>query len=132
MVAEFGLPDWRDRKVREWLLLLLRFAVTRESSDRSAVAAMADELDSLGFRWRPEAPSFFHRTSNDICEAILAVKDEHNDAVLRRHLGRIDDIRLRRAFRAAIGLHQPSEPPPQQEVKRKKWKRRTGLWVTLV
>jgi hypothetical protein len=131
-MAEFGLPDWRDRKVREWLLLLLRFAVTRESSDWSAVAAIADELDSLGCEWRPAAPSFFHRTSNDICEAILAVKDGHNNAVLRRHLGRIDDIRLRRAFQAAIGLHQPGEAPPQQDVKRKKWRRRSSLWVTLV
>ena len=46
MVGETGSHDWRDRQVREWLLLLLRFAITREQSDRSAVLAMADELDS--------------------------------------------------------------------------------------
>jgi hypothetical protein len=35
-------------EVASWLLLLLRYAVTREPSDRSAALAMADELDSLG------------------------------------------------------------------------------------
>jgi hypothetical protein len=53
MISEFDSHDWRDRKLQEWLLLLLRYAVTRESSDRSAALAMADELDSLGARWRP-------------------------------------------------------------------------------
>jgi len=50
MVAEFDSDDWRHRKVQNWLLLLLRFAVTREPSDQSAALAMADELDSLGVR----------------------------------------------------------------------------------
>jgi hypothetical protein len=44
MAATFSSHDWRDRKVREWLLLLLRFAVTREPSDQSAALAAADEL----------------------------------------------------------------------------------------
>jgi hypothetical protein len=36
MVTELELDDWRYRKVQKWLLLLLRFAVTREPSDQSA------------------------------------------------------------------------------------------------
>jgi hypothetical protein len=106
MVAEFGSNEWRYRKVQKWLLLLLRFAVTREPSDQSAALAMADELDSLGVRWRPAAPSFFLRTSHDVCAAILTVDNGHDSAVLRRHVARIDDPRLRRAFQAAVGLHQ--------------------------
>jgi hypothetical protein len=113
MLAEPGSHDWRDRKVREWLLLLLRFAVTREPAHQAAVLAMADELDSLGARWRPAAPHFFLRTSNEVCEAILRVDNEHDNAVLRRHLARIDDPRLKRAFHAAVGLQPTSEPQPR-------------------
>jgi hypothetical protein len=113
MVVETDAPDCRDRKLREWLLLLLRFAVTRDASDQSAVLAMADELDSLGLRWRPAAPSFFLRTSNEVCEAIIAVGDGHNNPILRRHVARIDDPRLQRAFRAAVGLRGTSWPPQQ-------------------
>ena len=83
MITEFGSHDWRGRKLQEWLLLLLRYAVTREPSDRSAALAMADELDSLGGRWRPAAPRFFLRTSDEVCSAIVAVGDEHSNAVLR-------------------------------------------------
>src|SRR5580704_13552891 len=119
MVTTFGSHDWRDRKVRDWLLLLLSFAVTREPADLAAALAVADELDSLGVRRKRRAPSFFLRTSNEVCEAILAVGDGHDvsdgddNAVLRRHVARIEDPRLRRAFEAAVGLRQTSEP--QQE-----------------
>src|SRR5262249_2826261 len=99
-----GSQDWRERKIREWLLLLLRFAVTREIADRSMVSAAADELDSIGGRRRSDAPSFFQRTSRQVCDAILAADDPRNIAVLKRHLGRIDDVRLRLSFAAAVGL----------------------------
>src|SRR5687767_13477966 len=97
-----AIQDWRDRKVRQWLLLLLRFAISRELSDRSSALAMADELDSLGARWRPSAPGFFLRTSEQVCQAILMVGDGHNNAALLAHIARIEDPRLRRAFRAAV------------------------------
>jgi hypothetical protein len=125
MVAAFGSPDWRDRKVREWLLLLLRFAVTREPSDRAAALAVAEELDSLGMRRKRMAPSFFLRTSSEVCEAILAAGDGHNvddendRAVLRRHVARIDDPRLSRAFEAAVGLLETSEPQESAKSKRR-------------
>jgi hypothetical protein len=96
--------DWRVRKVREWLLLVLRFALTREPADRWAVLALADEMDSLGMRWRPSGPRFFARTSAELCDAIVTAENGSNNPVLRRHLARIDDLRLRRAFRAAVGL----------------------------
>jgi len=92
MAAAIGSHDWRDRKVREWLLLLLRFAVTRELSDQSAALTSADELDSLGVRWRSTAPNFFLRTSHEVCEAILMVGDEHSNT------------------QAAVDLQRTSEP----------------------
>jgi hypothetical protein len=137
MVAAFDSPDWRDRKVREWLLLLLRFAVTREPSDRSATLAVAEELDSLGMRRKRTAPSFFLRTSNEICEAILAVGDGHDvddgheGAVLRRHVARIDDPRLRRAFQAAVGLPKTSEPPQESAKSKRRKVRELGKGLSI-
>ena len=128
-MVELGSHDWRDRKVREWLLLLLRFAVTREPSDQSAALAMADELDSLGLRWRPAAPSFFLRTSHEVCRAILAVNDGNNNAVLKMHAARIADPRLRRAFLAAVGF-QPTSAPQQEGAKSKK-RNAPNLWKGL-
>ena len=98
--------DWRAARIREWLLLLLRFGVTRDTKDRAAVHAMADEIDSVGLRWRPSASSFFRRTTNELCETIIG-NDPHRHAVLARHLARIDDPRLQRAFAAAVELQQP-------------------------
>ena len=109
MVVEFGSRDWRYRKVREWLLLLLRFAVTREATDQAAALALADQLDSLGLGRKPAKPGFFVKTNIEVSNAILALRDGENDTVLRTHLARIDDPRLKRAFRAAVGLHDASE-----------------------
>jgi hypothetical protein len=125
MGTEFGLQDRQDRMVREWLLILLRFAVTHEPLDQSAAVTIAEELDSRGRRWRPAAARFFVRTTNEVCEAIVAVNDDRRDAVLRKHLARIDDPRLRQAFRSAVGLQLPPERlRPGAKAKKKKdlWK----------
>ena len=129
MAAGFEVHDWTDRKVREWLLLLLTFAVTREPADQSAALAAADELDSLGVRWQRTAPRFFLRTSNELCAAILAASDGENNAVLQRHLIRIDEPRLRRAFRAAVGLKETSGL--QEESGKIKRRKGPGLWKDL-
>ncbi|HEY6258087.1 MAG TPA: hypothetical protein VIY51_20080 [Xanthobacteraceae bacterium] len=116
MTAVFGSHDWRDGKIREWLLRLLRFAVTRKSLDQSSVLAVADELDAVGLRSRLAAPRFFLRTSRAVCGAILA--NGEGEAVLRAHIARIDDPRLRRAFQGAVGLrtvraqHDGAKPRP--------------------
>lgn len=108
-VVETGADDWRERRIREWLLLLLRFAITRQPSDRTAALAMADELDSLGGNWRPRAPRFFFKTTSEVCNAIIESGDGTNtNAVLRTHASRIIDPRLRQAFRAAVGLRVTS------------------------
>ena len=59
MLAELYSSDWRDRKVREWLLLLLRFAITREPSDQSAALAMADELELIWWTVAAGGTEFF-------------------------------------------------------------------------
>lgn len=123
---ETGAPDWRDRKIREWLLLLLRFAVTRQAADRFAALTLADELDAIGVWWRPSAPSFFRRTSRDICAAIETAGLSQSAAVLHRHITRIDDLRLRRAFAAAVGL---SLFPPRRATRSKI--KRSDLWKGL-
>lgn len=121
-----GVPDWRDRKIREWLLLLLRYAVTREAADRFAVLALADELDSVGVWWRPSAPSFFRRTSREVCAAIETAGSAPSAPVLHRHIARIDDPRLRRAFAAALGLNLLA----QRRVRKTK-PERSDLWKGL-
>jgi hypothetical protein len=117
MTAAFGSHDWRDSKVREWLLRLLCFAVTRKSLDQSSVLATADELDAVGLRARRDAPRFFQRTSRAVCEAILA--SHEGEGVLRAHIARIDDLRLRRAFQGAVGLphegRKRETAPPKDE-----------------
>jgi hypothetical protein len=70
-MGAFGADELWERKVQNWLLLLLRFAITREAADRWAALAAADELDAAGTK-RPAAPSFFHRTTKEVCEAVLA------------------------------------------------------------
>jgi hypothetical protein len=64
------LDQRQQQRIREWLLLLLRFAITRDPRDEAAAFVMADELDALGLYWRPSAPGFFLRTSRDVCAAI--------------------------------------------------------------
>ncbi|HEY7662604.1 MAG TPA: hypothetical protein VH934_05730 [Xanthobacteraceae bacterium] len=118
-----GSQDWRAGRIREWLLLLLRFAITRDAKDEAATLALADEIDALGLQWRPSAPSFFRRTSAEVCRAIAAADDPRRAAVLKKHIARIDDSRLRRAFQAAVGLEQAS--PPVSESKR------PDLWAGL-
>jgi hypothetical protein len=102
--------DWGARQVREWLLLLLRFAVTSDPKDRSATLALADEIDARGLEWRPSAPSFFRRTTNDVCKAITSLDDPKRAAILKRHLARIDNPVLKRAFRAAVNFDERTAP----------------------
>ena len=95
--------ECRTKKVRDWLLTILRYAVTLHDADRSAVLVIAEEIDKLGSHAEePPAFKFFRRTSIELCSAILDAQNSKKSAVLHLHLKRIDDCRLRRAFEAAI------------------------------
>ena len=110
--------DLQHHKVKEWLLALLRFSVTLEPVDRAAVMALADEMDRLGFTSRKPDFSFFLRTTAEVCNAVADWEQAGRKQILRKHLARIDDPRLRRAFRAVFDLQHnefdlPSEIAPQ-------------------
>src|SRR5262249_57774887 len=114
-MEQFVSHDGRDCRIREWLLLLLRFAITRDPKDEAAVIAMADEIDALGLQWRPSAPSFFRRTSIEVCKMIIALDDPRRATILKKHIARIDDPRLRRAFQAVVDLERGSPTAPYKE-----------------
>jgi len=67
---------------------------------------MADEIAALGRRWRPSAPGFFRRTTDEVCKAMGAPADANRATILKKHLARIDDPRLRRTFAAAAGIER--------------------------
>ena len=90
------------QKVRDWLLAIVRFAVTLEQADRITVLAIADEMDRSGFCVDNTAFAFFARTSTALNNAIANQDDPQRIAIFRRHLSKIDDRRLRRALAAAI------------------------------
>ena len=46
-MGEMAAHEWRTKKVRDWLLAILRFAVTLEQTDRTSVLAMAEEMDHM-------------------------------------------------------------------------------------
>jgi hypothetical protein len=114
--------DWVTKQVHEWLFLLLRFGITLDSADRAAVLALADEIDAVGLNW-PSAPTFFRRTTSEVCKAIAALDDPKRAAILKRHIARIDNPALRRAFQAAVNLEERLTKPSNHN--------RRGLWSGL-
>jgi hypothetical protein len=118
--------EWYAKTLRAWQLAILRFAVTLDNADRLAVLAIAREIDRLDPRHdgNPDF-RFFHRTSAELCAAILR-PNELNSMVLRQYLERIGDDRLKRVFAAAIEADQPPVSPANKPIK--SIKRETGLW----
>jgi hypothetical protein len=100
--------DVQEERVRNWLLAILRFAVTLEPTDRALVLAMAKEMDRSGLHATSATFAFFVRTSRELCNAIADVDDPNRAITLSRHFGRIYDRRLRRALEAASEFEQPT------------------------
>lgn len=115
-------PPRPNDNIRDWLLAVLRFAVTLEEADRAAVLSAAAAMDRCG----SSEFSFFVKTSTELCAAIADKNDPRRNAVIKRHIARIDDRRLRRAFEAAIDWMRAaktvSRPDPY---------RRSDLWQGL-
>jgi len=101
--------EWQNQKVRDWLLAILRFAVTLEQTDRVTVLVMAKEMDRSGSRVDQTPFAFFVRTSTEFCNAIAYKGDPNRVGALRDHLRRIGDLRLRRALEAAIEFDQAGQ-----------------------
>ena len=98
--------EWQASKVEDWLLAILRFAITLNDADRSLVRALADDMDRLGAGSTRPAFGFFERTSIDLCRAIAARNDPNSLPVLRRHFSRIDEPKLKGAFAAVMDLER--------------------------
>ena len=89
-------------RIREWLLGILRFAVTLERRDQAAVMCLAAEMDRLGSDGSKSGFSYFTRTSTKLCDCIVAKHDFDKLAELRLYIEKIDDRRLRRALEGAL------------------------------
>ena len=100
-----ALPRANSReRVDDWLLSILRFAITLERDDRAAVMIKAQELDWSRNGQPRKAFAFFTRTSSELCDAIADKTSPYRGVVIRRQLARIDNPRLRGAFEAASEL----------------------------
>lgn len=99
-----GHDEGAARKVRAWLLTVLRFAVTREAADRLCVIEAARAIDRNNADSHDPSFSFFVRTSVSLCDAIAGPDHAARDAALRRYFDFIDDRRLRAVLEAATGL----------------------------
>jgi len=107
--------EWRDRKIRDWLLAIVRFALTLDASDRQAVLAMAQEMDGLGYLPGRASFRYFVRTSAAACGAIAHREDPGRIDILRRLAGSIPDRRLRAVMVAAVALDAPCPSARQDE-----------------
>ena len=117
MINNKAAPEWLTRAIREWLLAILRFAITLEPADRAKVLVIAREMDQLGQDSAATAFAFFTRTSFEFCNAIADKGNPSRGVILRRQLLRIGDTRLRSAIEAAIDLGfsaapRAPKPPP--------------------
>src|SRR5262245_28209578 len=91
--SQDGAPqqDWRADRIRQWLLALLRYAVTWDAQDQAPVLALANDIDAAGMRRQASTPSFFGRTSVEVCGVIPALDDPTRETVLKKHIARIDE-----------------------------------------
>lgn len=108
---------WHAKALRAWLLALLRLSITGDRADRLEVMAFARALDALGTP-PPDLPvsefptfRFFHTTSTELCHALADRMHPRRDHILRRHIARIEDRRLKLAFAAAVETAHPAAQP---------------------
>jgi hypothetical protein len=109
------IDEQNRQKIDDWLLVLLRFAITRDTADRTAGVEFARLLDA-GETGAMRSATFFARTTVELCQAI-GENDRSQISILRRHLARIENPRLRNTFRAALGL-EASDAPRSQALSR--------------
>ena len=90
--------------VQSWHLAILRFAVTRHNADRLGALAIANEIDGLGVQHKERSHfGFFRRMTSTLCAAIVQ-QDHAAQTILRQYLVQVDDVRLKRALAAALGI----------------------------
>lgn len=94
----------QNRILRGWLLALLRFAVTLDNNDKLAIFAIAAEIDGLNSQTDRSSFRFFYKTTAELSKAIANPLHSNHPTILQRHLKRMKDERLKRAFAAALEL----------------------------
>ena len=117
-----GVTAEQSRQVRDWLLAILHFALTLDLADRAAVMAKAADMDRLGSGKGLSQFTYFVRTSVEFCDRIVDQRVIDKAEVLRGHLHKIDDDRLRRSLEAALTW--------TKQVQRRD-RRRDNLWKGL-
>lgn len=125
MTTEAERSEWHARTVRAWLLALLRYAVTLDNDDRLGVFAAAAHIDNQNSAQSDSGFRFFARTSADLCSAIANPAHPGSAAILTRHLARVTDDRLKRAFAAALERDHLAAKPKAKPIKLKP---REDLW----
>ena len=91
-----------SHRIIEWLLAILRFAVTLEQCDRAALMCLAVEMDRLGAGTTQSGFTYFTRTSTKLCDCIVAKRDFDNLGELWLHFEQINDNRSRFALEGAL------------------------------
>jgi hypothetical protein len=120
VVGPSGIEE--SRRIREWLLGILRFAVTLEACDRAAVMYLAAEMDRLGATTTKSGFSYFTRTSTKLCDCIVAKHDFDKLTELCLRIEKIDDHRLRRAFEGALFAKRNKSARSRQPDREYLWK----------
>lgn len=115
----YAIPNLHERLIGAWQLAMLRFAVTRNNSDRQSVLALAAEIDRLGHAGGVDSFGFFRRSSTRVCAAVLAA-DRDSSEILRDFLQEIEVPRLRSAFAAAVEIADKPEPPAKRRREQKR------------
>jgi hypothetical protein len=100
-----GSPELK--RIEDWLFAILRFTITRDAADRTAVMTIAANMDRPCAYFIQSDFSYFVRTSQEVCSAI-AGHDRAKIAVLHRYLSEIGNDRLRRALAAALNIERPA------------------------
>ena len=90
--------DARDDMVRDWLFLVLRYAVSREAQDRRTILDLAAKMDTLGKERDREAFRFFRDHSERLCAAIAAPDTLGRRRILLARARMIGQRPLQRAF----------------------------------
>jgi hypothetical protein len=100
-----------SQQLENWLLALLRYAITRRETDRTAVESLARAMDSLGSRFDLPDFDFFARNSRRLCDA-MENSEVGAQAQLEQLLKRIESPRLRRAFEGVLDVRrEPAKAP---------------------
>lgn len=96
------------KRIEDWLFAILRFAITRDETDRATIMAAAASMDRPHGHFSRSDFSFFTRTSREICDSIAARERAAKLPILERYLCDVGNDRLRCALAAALKIERPA------------------------